>query len=77
MEMEIKSRKLNRTFTFWKIEGGDHFIYLVTPERPGILGRQICEGGTFYGHTISANDNRFKTACLKWYRARVRNVGEQ
>lgn len=74
MELEIKSRRLKKRFRFWKRDGGDHYIYLVTEQCPGTLGQQICENGAFGGHTISASDDAFEATCRNWYRARMRNA---
>jgi hypothetical protein len=76
MELEIHSRKLNRTFTFWApMTGG--YIYLTTEEKPGTMGRQICHGGGFSGSTLSASTEAgFKAQCRAWYRAYMRGNPE-
>jgi len=65
MEMTIKSKILNESFTFTApISGG--YIWLETKLGP----KQICSGGGFAGSTISTSDNKtaFKNKCRKWYK---------
>lgn len=74
MQMTIKSRKLGKTLTFWKQAGGDKYIYLVTDDKPGTLGRQLCCGGHLGGLTLSAIDEDFEYVCRSWYKAHVKQV---
>ncbi len=64
----IKSRKLNRTFSFFMNANGG-YIYLQSKGRPGTLGQQIFKNAGINGSTIAADtEEQFVKACRKWYR---------
>mgnify|MGYP003658299310 CR=1 FL=1 len=67
-QLTIKSRLLNREFTFFMPDGGG-FIRLEDGRNHGTLGTQICRGGGFKGETLEGSDEYdFKSKCLNWYR---------
>ena len=68
----IKSRKTGETFEFWMpIDGG--YIHLESEGKSGVLGRQICKGGSFFGSTLRATPETFKSVCRNWYRAHMKD----
>jgi hypothetical protein len=71
MEITLKSRKLNKTFTFFK-SSGNAYVYDSTYQ-PGTLGRQICCGGHYGGSTLTATDDNFESVCRRWLRQHVAN----
>jgi hypothetical protein len=73
MELTIKSRKLNKTFKFFKNYGPHQYIFDST-HKPGCLGRQICVGGYYGGSTLTASDETFEAVCRRWYRQHVKNM---
>jgi hypothetical protein len=76
MEITIKSRKLQRKFTFFKTSGRHGYVYDSTYQ-PGTLGRQICNGGFYGGSTITASDENFEAVCRRWLRAHVATTNEK
>lgn len=58
---------------FWKRDERDAYIYDVTYQ-PGVLGRQICDGGEYGGSCLSCSDDRFEEVVRNWYRAHIRHA---
>ena len=76
MQMQIKSKKLNKTITFSR--PGSAYIFADLNGQPGSTGVQICSGGHLTGSTISycdENQAEFDVICRRWYRAYIREVG--
>ena len=74
MEMTIKSRILDRKITFTR--PGSSYIYADLNGQPGILGNQICRGGSTTGSTLSYSGDsqeEFERICRNWYRACLRD----
>lgn len=73
MLLTIKSRKLGRTITFSR--PGSSYIYADLNGQSGTLGKQICQGGSTMGSTISYSGDdqeEFEAICRRWYRAYTR-----
>lgn len=73
MEMQITSRKLDRTITFSR--PGSSYIYADLNGQSGTLGKQICRGGRAMGDTLSYDGDdqgEFERICRTWYRAYLR-----
>lgn len=73
MELTINSRKLEQEITFSRPGAG--YIYADLNGEPGTLGRQICQGGSLMGSTVSYHGDdqaEFDRICRNWYRAYVR-----
>ncbi len=69
MELTIYCPELHRDLTFSR--PGMDYIYLDINNKPGTLGRQICEGGKFLGSTLGYqgdNQEHFNETCTDWYR---------
>jgi len=79
MRHTIKSRKLNKTFSFYKRSTDDQesYIFLGSDDEAGLSDDQICHGGWFHGSTITATDDNFVKACKKWYRQHMRGLDEE
>jgi hypothetical protein len=74
MQFTIKSRKLNTTLTFTRPSRS--YIFVSINGKEGILGCQICQGGSLAGSTITYfgdNDTEFEAIVRKWYRSYLRN----
>lgn len=78
MDLIIRSKKLGKTFEFWAPDAGG-YIRLVSDNRPGNLGQQICEGGGCSGHTLSCGPSTksFERICRNWYRAHIRDKSKE
>lgn len=77
MTMKIKSKILQKTFSFWMPNNGG-YVYLESTGNPGTLGKQICSGGGFTGNTLSAYcKSGFESTCRKWYRRYIRDIGDE
>lgn len=63
----IKTRT-NGDMTFFVPNGGG-YVRLESEGKHGTLGQQICEGGGFYGNTLSANEQSLESVARRWYRA--------
>lgn len=77
MDMQITSRILGRAITFSR--PGSSYIYADLNGQPGTLGRQICDGGSTSGITLSYDGDdqgEFEAICRRWYRQYVRGVKE-
>lgn len=64
----IKSRKLNRELTFFRVDGGS-YVYINLNGEYGTDGNQICKGGRLIGVPISYYGNTqegFKRTCRSW-----------
>jgi len=70
MELVIKSRKYNKEITFSK--PGKTYVFVDLNGKEGSLGRQICDGGSFTGSTISSCDTSFENDCRKWWKSYLR-----
>lgn len=78
MNITIKSKKLNKEFTFFRNAGdGLKYVYLEQDGNPGTLGDQICEGGAFSGNTVSCSQVGFESTCRRWYRAHMRRLEKE
>ncbi len=71
MQITLKSRKLGKSFTFFK-SSGNAYVYNSTYQ-PGTLGKQICRGGQYGGSTLTASDDNFEAVCRRWLRQHVAN----
>ena len=71
MEMEIRSRKADKTFTFWMNDQGG-YVWLFGQDY--LSECQISEGGGFRGDTVRATPQSFRATCQRWYRAYTRNI---
>ena len=72
MRYTIKSRKLNKTLTFYR-DGPAH-IYVDMNGQPGILGKKICYNGQFTGVCLSCEGEdqaAFEKLCKQWYQAHI------
>lgn len=69
MEYAIHSRRHGTLVFFMPDNGG--YVRLKASSRAGKPARQICDGGKFFGSTVSASPQTFRAACRKWYRQRV------
>lgn len=70
MEITLRSRKLGKTFTFYKASGGSAHVFDST-DKPGNLGKQICARGYYGGLTLTATDENFERVCRRWLKAYV------
>jgi len=73
MQFTIKSRKLNTTLTFTR--PSKSYIFVNINGKEGILGCQICQGGSLAGSTIAyfGDDcNEFEAIVRKWYMSYLR-----
>ena len=61
--------------TFWIPHNGG-YVHEVTPERPGTLGYQVCEGLAHTGHTLTATPETLPTV-IQRERARERRWEDQ
>lgn len=74
MEFTINSRKHGK-ISFW-MNGNAGYVFLQSEGRPGQLGEQICEGGSFMGSTISANAENFEKVCRRWHKQHLAEIAE-
>ena len=58
--------------TFWIPPGGG-FVREVTPDKPGVLGKQVCSGLAHTGSTLTATDANFAST-IRRERARERRA---
>ena len=76
MNITINSRKLGRPVDFYRPGRGYIFVDLSGDgSNPGVLGRQICDGGKLIGRTISysgEDEAVFARICRGWFRAYLR-----
>lgn len=75
----IKSRKLNREVTFFRVDGG-YYVYADLNGGYGITGNQICKGGKLIGIPIHYYGNGlecFKSTCRNWLKQYIlcKNIG--
>lgn len=67
MELTIKSRKLNKTVTFFKLSFKEtSYIWVDLNGKKGTLGKQICKGGYLQGEAITSTDQDFEKICKRW-----------
>lgn len=77
MKFTMNSRSLGHPVTFSR--PGKSYVYLddsYSQCKPGMLGRQICEGGCFMGDTITFygdDQAAFETLCRKWFAKFIRH----
>lgn len=70
MRFTINSTKVGEREFFMPDNGG--YIRVVTNERPGTLGKQICRGGGFMGNTLTATPENFEDVCRRWHKDNIR-----
>ena len=66
----IKSRKLNREITFFRVDGGS-YVYVNLNGEYGTDGNQICKGGKIRGNAVDYYGNEiegFKRVCRNWFK---------
>lgn len=76
MELVIKSRKLNKTLTFFKVSNGENrisYLFVDLNGNAGYLGRQLCKNGKTTGIGIACKDSEFEKEVRKWYRQYLKN----
>lgn len=68
MELTIKSRKLNKSVTFYKnnYAYGKCYIFVDLNGKKGTLGKQICKNGYLQGEALLSTDKDFKKTCKRW-----------
>ena len=74
MFLTIKSRVLDRAFTFFK-PPGYNYIY-DSSYLPGTSGKKLCRNGSYMGHTLMARDEKFESVCRQWLRQYIKNNRE-
>lgn len=70
----LKSRNHGEKTFFAPDSGG--YVRLEYGRNTGTLGQQICSGGQFFGHTLSATPDSLERVARAWWRqylARERN----
>ena len=72
MEFTIRSRK-HGPITFW-MNGDEGYVSINRPGRPGQLGDQICDGGSYGGSTIRATSDNFEQVCRRWHKQRMAKI---
>lgn len=67
----IKSR-LHGDQTFFVADRGDGgYVRHTSPNKPGVLGDQICYGGGYRGNTIHASADELEQVARKWWKQRL------